>query len=313
MGAETIKLPAISFSQLKQESGTPTRESVKSQVKFALRDFGCFLATFDQIPPNLRNSVIGGLKQLFDLPLQTKLGNRSNIRYRGYSGQHPVMPLYESLGIDDALDHGSLEAFTNLMWPEGNPDFCNSILSFSEQLSQLDQIVRKIVLESLGLEAYTDEHIGSTDYVIRFQKYDPPKSHETELGFAAHTDKNMITILYQNEVNGLEVLTKDGQWMTVELSPDSFIVVVGEAFRAWTNGRLHSVNHRVMMKGSLARYSIGLFSVPKEGYIIRAPEEMVDEEHPSLFKPFEYFKFLDFYLSGEGQRSSDALKQYCGV
>lgn len=105
-----------------------------------------------------------------------------------------------------------------------------SIQSFSEQLSELDQIVRKMVLESLGLEKYTDEHIGSTNYLVRVQKYDFPKGHEAEVGLTSHTDKNIVTILYQNEVNGLEVLTKDGQWITAEPSPNSFIVMIGEAF-----------------------------------------------------------------------------------
>ncbi|XP_075514267.1 putative 2-oxoglutarate-dependent dioxygenase AOP1 isoform X1 [Primulina tabacum] len=313
MGSETIKLPFINFSELDQESQTSNWESVKDKVKFALQEFGCFEATFDQISQNLRNSVFVGLKQLFDLPLQNKLRNRSNKPYHGYVGQYAMVPLYESLGIDSPHDLGSIESFTNLMWSEGNPDFSKSIQSFSQQLSELDQIVRKMVLESLGLEKYIDEHIESSNYLVRVQKYDFPKGHEAELGLTSHTDKNFLTILYQNEVNGLEVLTKDGQWITVDPSPNSFIVMIGEAFHAWTNGRLHSAYHRVTMKGSVARYSIGLFSVPKEGYIVKAPEEMVDEEHPLLFKPFDHVKFLDFYYSEAGQRSPAALKAYCGV
>ncbi|XP_075512600.1 putative 2-oxoglutarate-dependent dioxygenase AOP1 [Primulina tabacum] len=313
MGSETIKLPIINFSELKQESKNPSWESVKNQVRFALQEFGCFEATFDQIHRNLRDSVIEGSRQLFELPLQNKLRNSSNKRYHGYIGQHALVPLYESLGIDDALDLGSIESFTNLMWSEGNPDFSKNIRSFAEQLSELDQIVRKLVLESFGLEKYMDEHIESTNYLVRVQKYDSPKSHETELGLTTHTDKNMVTILYQNEVNGLEVQAKDGQWFVVEPSPDSFVVMIGQAFHAWTNGRLHSAHHRVMMKGSVARYSIGLFSVPKEGYIIKSPEEMVDEKHPLLFKPYEHFEFVKFFYTPEGLKSSDALKAYCGA
>ncbi|KZV30823.1 hypothetical protein F511_37020 [Dorcoceras hygrometricum] len=309
MGSEAVKLPFINFSDLQ----TQDWESVKGQVRLALEEFGCFEATFDQIPRNLRNSVFEGLKQLFELPLQNKLRNRSKKPYHGYVGQYAMVPLYESLGIDTPHDLKSIETFTNLMWSEGNPEFSKSIQSFSEQLSELDRIVRKMVLESLGLEKYIDEHTESTNYLVRVQKYDFPKGHETELGLTSHTDKNMVTILYQNEVNGLEVLTKDGQWITVEPSPNSFIVMIGEAFHAWTNGRLHAPYHRVMMKGSVARYSIGLFSVPKEGYIIKAPEEMVDEEHPLLFKPFDHVKFLGFYYSEAGQRSPAALKAYCGA
>ncbi|XP_073298391.1 probable 2-oxoglutarate-dependent dioxygenase AOP1 [Primulina huaijiensis] len=313
MGSETIKLPIFNFSELIQGSKSPNWESVKNQVKFSLQEFGCFEATYDQIPQNLRNSVFEGLKKLFELPLQNKLQNKSNKLYHGYIGQHAKVPLYESLGIDNALDDGSIESFTNLMWPEGNHDFSKSIQSFSEQLSELDQIVRKMVLESLELEKYVDEQIQSTNYLIRVQKYDPPKSHETELGLPAHTDKNMVTILYQNEAKGLEVQTKDGRWISAQSSPNSFIVMTGESFHAWTNGRLHSPQHRVMMRGDVVRYSIAIFSVPREGYIIKAPEEMIDEEHPLLFKPFDYSKFLDFYYKDMDQKSFGALKAYCGA
>lgn len=67
------------------------------------------------------------------------------------------------------------------------------------------------------------------------------------------------------------------------------------------------------MKGDVARYSIGLFSVQKDGYIIEAPKEMVDEEHPLLFKPYDNVKFLDFFYSEAGLISPNPLKAYCGV
>lgn len=85
-------------------------------------------------------------------------------------------------------------------------------------------------MESLGLDKYMDEHLDSTDYLIRVQKYDSPQTDDTKLGLSSHTDKNIVTILYQNQVSGLEVLTKSGEWITAEPSPDSFIVMIGESF-----------------------------------------------------------------------------------
>ncbi|KAL7140029.1 hypothetical protein ABFS83_09G093500 [Erythranthe nasuta] len=239
MATETmLKLPVIDFSNLKQEP--QTWESTKIQVRKALEEYGCFEAKFDQIPLHLRKSIFGVLKQLFDLPLENKLLNTSNKPYHAYLGQDAMFPLYESLGIDNALAPGSIEAFTNLMWAQGNPTFSEIVESYSEKLSELDKIVRRMVVESLGLEKYMDEHMNSTNYVIRVQKYDyAPKSYDEnhdQLGLPSHTDKNMVTILYQNEVNGLEIQTKTGQWIAPNsrLSPNSFVVMIGESLHVIT-------------------------------------------------------------------------------
>ncbi|KAJ1429094.1 Oxoglutarate/iron-dependent dioxygenase [Sesbania bispinosa] len=308
MGSETettLKLPAIDFTNLKLEANSPNWEAVKSQVHKALVEYGCFEAIFDKVPLDLRKAIFGALEELFDLPLQTKLLNVSKKPYHGYVGQYPMVPLYESMGIDDANVTDKVESMANILWPDGNPSF--------RHLSELDQIIRKMILESLGVEKYLDEHLNSTNYLLRVMKYKGPQTSDTKLGLSTHTDKNIVTILYQNQVEGLEVLTKDGKWINYKPSPDSFVVMIGDSLHAWSNGRLHSPFHRVMMSGNEARYSAGLFSIPKGGYTIKAPEELVDEEHPLLFKPFDHVEFLKYYYTGKGQRDQFALRTYCGV
>lgn len=84
--------------------------------------------------------------------------------------------------------------------------------------------------------------------------------------------------------------------------------------QAWTNGRLYSPYHRVMMSGSKTRYSATFFSTPKEGYIIKALEELVDEEHPLLYKPFDYSEYLKRRFADHGKiKTVPALKNYFGV
>ncbi|XP_028766296.1 probable 2-oxoglutarate-dependent dioxygenase AOP1 [Neltuma alba] len=315
MGSETIlKLPVVDFNSLNLESKNPKWDEVKSQVHKALEECGCFEALFDKVPLEIRKSLIDVLKELFDLPLQAKLRNVSKKPFHGYVGQYPHVPLYESMGIDDANVLEKVKSLENNLWPEGYPSFSKTIQAFSDELSELDQIVRKMVLESLGVEKYLDEHMNSTNYLLRVMKYSAPQTEDTKLGIASHTDKNIVTILYQNEVVGLEVETKDGKWITYQpSSPHSFVVMIGDSFRAWTNGRLYSAFHRVMMTGNEARYSAGLFSIPKGGYMVKAPEELVDEEHPLMFKPFDHVEFLKYYYTEEAQRQKFALKAYCGV
>ncbi|XP_027907043.1 probable 2-oxoglutarate-dependent dioxygenase AOP1 [Vigna unguiculata] len=314
MGSEdTLKLPVIDFTHLKPEVKNSNWETVKSEVHKALVEYGCFEAIFDRVPLDLRKALFGSLQELFDLPLQTKILNVSKKPYHGYVGQYPMIPLFESMGIDDAIVHEKVESMTNIMWPNGNASFSKTIQSFSGQLSELDEIVRKMVLESLGVEKYLEEHMNSTNYLLRVMKYKGPQTSDTKLGLSTHSDKNIVTILYQNEVQGLEVLTKDGKWISHKPSPHTFVVMIGDSLHAWSNGRLHSPFHRVMMSGNEARYSAGLFSIPKGGSIIKAPEELVDEEHPLLFKPFDHVEFLKYYYTEEGQRDQFALHTYCGI
>ncbi|KAK3411007.1 hypothetical protein EUGRSUZ_J03027 [Eucalyptus grandis] len=146
--------------------------------------------------------------------------------------------------------------------------------SYTEKLSELDQMIRRMILESLG----------TTSRRLRVMKYAAPRTTDDQIGLAPHTDKIFLTILCQNDVHGLQVQTKHGEWFSARPSPNSFTVMIGDSLYAWVNGSLHSLCHQVMISGNEVRYSAALFSIPKGGYIIKAPNELVDEEHPLLFQ-----------------------------
>ncbi|KAL2952602.1 hypothetical protein AAZX31_19G120300 [Glycine max] len=310
MGSETeLKLPIIDFSIEYLESNSDQWESVKSQVHKALVEYGCFEAVFDKVPLDLRKAIFLEVEELFDLPLQTKQRVVSSKPYRGYVGP---LQLYESMGIDDVDVHDKVESLIKILWPQGKPGFSKNLQSFTEQVTRLDQIIRKMILESLGIEKYMDEHMNSTNYLARLIKYQGPQTNEAKVGIGEHTDKNILTTLCQNQIDGLEVQTKSGEWIKCKPStPNSFVVVTGDTLYAWTNGRVHTPAHRVMMSGNETRFSIGLFTVPKPGFIIKAPDELVTEEHPLLFKPFVQSEFMKFLRSSESTKN--ALKVYCGV
>ncbi|KAL8235347.1 hypothetical protein R6Q59_021447 [Mikania micrantha] len=309
MGSQApLRLPTIDFSKIsKNNRGTLLWDSTKAQVFKALQEFGCFEAFFNEISLDLRNTLFSSLKQLFDLPLETKVRNVTEKLYDGYIGQAKEVPIFESLGIQEP------ESFANLMWPQGNTEFSNIIKDYADKLKDLDEVVRMMVLESLNLEKYMEEHMELTSYLVRVMKYRPPAKNESNMGLLSHADKNILTILQSNEVEGLEVQSKDAEWIKVKFSANSCVVMVGETFKVWTNRRLHAATHRVVMKGEKERFSIGLFSVPKWDKIIKAPEEMVDEEHPLLFKPFDYGEFFKFFIKEENINDKFALEKYCGV
>ncbi|XVE52139.1 hypothetical protein DITRI_Ditri02bG0098400 [Diplodiscus trichospermus] len=311
MDSETsFRLPVVDFSKQGLKPGSPEWDSVKTQVRQALEDYGCFEALYDKAPLELRKAVFGGLEELFDLPLQTKMLNVSDKPSHAYIAPHPNAPLYESIGIEDPNIPENVESLTDSLFPQGNTSFSKNIQFIVEQISELDRMVRRMILESFALEKYMDEHMNSTKYLLRAMKYKAPNTTEKKLGSRDHTDKNIVTVLCQG-IEGLEIQMKDGEWITAK--PDSLTVMIGDSLYAWLNGRLHTPYHRVMMKGNKSRYSFGLFSNPKGGYIIKATEELVDEQHPLLFKPYDFDEFLRYFHSDAARKTQSAFITYCGI
>ncbi|KAE8728225.1 hypothetical protein F3Y22_tig00004742pilonHSYRG00015 [Hibiscus syriacus] len=89
-----------------------------------------------------------------------------------------------------------------------------------------------MIMESFQVEKYMDEHMDSSGYLLKVTKYKGPQTIEKQVGLKAHTDISMLTILYQNEVNGFGVQSSTGEWIEWEPSKHSFIVVIGECLHA---------------------------------------------------------------------------------
>ncbi|MCD9645552.1 hypothetical protein HAX54_034550 [Datura stramonium] len=311
-----MKVPTIDLCKAELKPGSVQWDSTKSQVVQALQEYGCFEAIYDKLPNETREAMFCSSKEIFEFPLEIKMKNLSKKPFNGYLGQLPTLPLYESVCIDDLLQPASVETFANIFWPHGNHHFCNVVKSYSKPLVELDEMVKRMVLESLGVKNYIDEFLDLSSFLLRLTNYKAAQGEDgNRPGIGDHTDGNFLTIISQNQVNGLQILKKNGEWIDVNISPNSFVVLSGDSFMAWTNGRLHSPLHRVTIRGGDSdRLSIQLFSDPKSDCTIEAPKELVDEEHPLLFKPYDIVGYFEFFGTEAGRESgAHVLKAYCGV
>ncbi|KAF3650905.1 putative gibberellin 3-beta-dioxygenase 3-like [Capsicum annuum] len=307
------KLPIIDFTIENLKPGTNSWSKARKEAVCALEEYGCFVALYDKISSKIHDDVFQALKELFDLPTQKKVQNKSSKPLYGYVGQIPFIPLYESMGIDNANTLEGIQNFTNFMWPSGNNPFSQAFLAYSEAAAELEEMVVKMVFESYGVEKYYETHVKSVNYLARVMKYREAQAEEAKLGFVAHTDKSFMSTIHQNQVNGLEIKGKDGQWFGVELSPSSIVVMAGDAITAWSNNRIKAPHHRVMKEEKGARYSIAQFSFMEDSFMVETPKELIDEEHPLLFKSFNHLDYLHFFSKEENRRLECALKTYCGV
>lgn len=124
MGCEILpKIPVLDFSKKDLEPGTISWLKTCNEVRQALEEYGCFIMKYNNFPSKLRGEVFDCLKDLFDLPTETKMKNRYEKPLSGYVGQILELPLHESMGIDDATSLQATENFANVMWPQGNDHF----------------------------------------------------------------------------------------------------------------------------------------------------------------------------------------------
>nr|XP_019703879.1 probable 2-oxoglutarate-dependent dioxygenase AOP1 [Elaeis guineensis] len=147
-----------------------------------------------------------------------------------------------------------------------------TVWNFAKQVQKLEQMVERMVLQSLGVDKYWTSHTESLAHGVRLGEHGIPLDQETKIAMVSHVDPNMMTIICQHQVKGLEVQTKDGEWIDVEPLPNSFTVVIGEVFEAWTNGRLQPVHHRVRIHSNQKRHSALFGSQPKDGSMVRIPD-----------------------------------------
>ncbi|XP_024980025.1 probable 2-oxoglutarate-dependent dioxygenase AOP1 [Cynara cardunculus var. scolymus] len=308
------KLLVVDFTNENLKPSSSSWSSTCNDIRVALENHGCFIALYDGVSSNLQESVFLAADELFDLPIETKIKNIVAKPYHGYVGQMPIVPLHEGLGIDYATDLSGAQSFTDLMWPNGNHSFCETSMLFSRAVAKLDHMVIRMLFESYGMEKKdSDSHIDSTTYLLRYLKYRAPEMNETTMAFPSHTDKSFLTILHQNQVSGLEIRARNEEWISVEFPPSSFVVMAGDACKAWSNNRVLSPNHKVTMdnEGKETRYTIALFSFLSKP--VKVPDEFVDNEHPLQFKPFDHVDLLNFYVTENGRKSQDILKDFCGV
>ncbi|MED6213913.1 hypothetical protein PIB30_098052 [Stylosanthes scabra] len=316
MGSQTeTHLPIVDLSDENLKPGSEAWVSACKVVRTAMEDHGCFIARYNKIGEELCESVVSAVEQLFNLPLETKMQETSDKLFHNYYGQIPFLPLYESLGIDDPVNIKGCQKFTNIMWPQGNDPFCESVNEYAKLLGEIDRVTKKMIFESYGVDTQRfNSFIESTNYLLRCLKYRTPHNDETDLGMQPHTDLTMQSVLHQlNRMEGLEVKLKNGEWLVLDPSPSFFVVMAGDAFKVWSNGRIRPCEHRVIMnKAKEIRYSMGLFTF--NGDITQMPEEFVDDKNPLRYKPlFDHFEYLRFYDKEKIRDPDLRVKTYAGT
>lgn len=160
------------------------------------------------------------------------------------------------------------------------------------------QLLRAIAL-FLGLdEFYFDKHIHNGNSILRAIHYGPIMEEPKDAVRAAeHEDINLITLLMGASAEGLQVLSKSNQWVSVTALPEQVVVNVGDMLQRLTNNRLKSTTHRVVNppreKWGMSRFSIPFFLHPRSGMRLDCLPSCVTPDNPLHYAPITAGEYLD--------------------
>src|SRR5690606_26723266 len=88
-------------------------------------------------------------------------------------------------------------------------------------------------------ENYFNQYVEEGNSIVRAIHY-PPITQEPKSAIRAeqHEDINLITLLVGASAGGLEILTKQNDWVGVTSLPDQIVVNVGDMLQRFTNNKL---------------------------------------------------------------------------
>ncbi len=239
-------------------------------------------------------------EQFFALPTEEKLRyhDPAIAGARGYTPfgveiakDAPAHDLKEFWHIGRDLPPGSplASSMPPNVWPD-RPDHFQAV--FSELYRQFDAVGATIlsrIAVYLGLdEHWFDQGIEDGNSVMRLLHYPPiPDATGESIRAGAHGDINLITLLLGAEEAGLELLGKDGRWISASPPEGAMVINVGDMLERLTNNVLPSTIHRVRNpdpeRARYSRYSMPFFLHLRSDFPFVTLPQCISADNPDRY------------------------------
>jgi isopenicillin N synthase-like dioxygenase len=258
-------IPVIDVAAL--VAGTSARDAVAAEIGRACRTQGFFYVTGHGVDAGVCDRLVAASRRFFALDPATKMQARMSLGGRAWRGYFPAggeltsgRPDWKEglyLGSELANDHPLVVARTPLhgrnVFPTV-PGLREAVLAYLEALTRLGHTLMEGIALSLGLEATYFADRFTADPLILFRLFNypsrpAPAGQDVQWGVGEHSDYGLLTILWQDDVGGLQVKTREG-WIEAPPVPRSFVCNIGDMLDRMTGGLYCSTPHRVALNTS---------------------------------------------------------------
>ncbi|KAG6502554.1 gibberellin 3-beta-dioxygenase 1-like [Zingiber officinale] len=271
-------------------------DAVLGQLASACAAWGAFQVTGHGVPPGLLLRAEAASRRLFALPTSHKLraarpaeGGASGYGTARISCFFPKLMWSEGFTIAGSpLEHA------RTLWPAGDPfAFCDVIEEYSAHMQRLARKLLRLMLFSLGLDDDDLGPIHDTTAVLHLNSYPACPDPNRAMGLAPHTDSTLLTLLYQSDSSGLQVLEQSNRWVTVPPMSGALIVNVGDLFQILSNGRYKSVVHRAVVDRSRHRISVAYMCGPQKDAKVSPLEKLVEAQGRAAYRAVTWPEYLN--------------------
>ena len=175
------------------------------------------------------------------------------------------------------------------IWPDQPDGFRETFSALFAALDSVGATLLSRIATWLGLDTdWFGPAIGEGNSVLRLLHYPPVADAQGgAIRAGAHEDINLITLLLGAEEAGLELLTREGEWIGVSPPEGALVVNIGDMLQRLTNHVLPSTTHRVRnphgTRAAFGRYSMPFFLHLRSDFQIRTLPQCVTPENPDRY------------------------------
>jgi len=175
------------------------------------------------------------------------------------------------------------------LWPQEIPGFREHGYHLYQRLDALGAKILSALALYLGLaEDWFADKIDHGNSILRPIHYPPITSPDIpNVRAGAHEDINLITLLVGASAAGLEVLSRQGEWVPFTSDADTIVVNIGDMLQRLTNHVYPSTTHRVVNPpGALSRqprYSVPFFLHPNPEFVIDVLPSCITADNPNRY------------------------------
>ena len=296
-----MQIPKIDISEIEEKEFSRT---LLQDFFNAYNKYGFGYIINHGIEKTLIEQLFQVSKQFHSQPLSEKMRVALDHNHRGYIAINTSTDVNSKLA--DVKKPNQSESFMMMredkselpdvylsgpnQWPKLE-NFKEVLEKYTCNMTKLGRNLMRLALLSSGVKDLSVMQSLDTPTIwLRLLHYPPiSKNSPSDLyGSAPHTDFGCLTILAQDEIGGLQVQTREGEWIDVPKLEGSFVVNVGDMLSRYTNGLLRSTPHRVINKSGKERFSCPFFFDPHTNAVV---QPLKGTGKPK-FSPINFGEFL---------------------